>query len=140
MRLRITKLDEYQFLTCVQHRVWGSKVARFGNWEIGDLLIFIVAKSIAGIAEVTGKPFVSKERVWDNGLFPNRIPIKFVHLMLPKNRPPVLGEIRDILMATWGPKYGFSIVNQQVTSGAAAENLVRLIQTRPNDVATVQSN
>lgn len=137
MRLRITKLDEFQFLTSVKNQVWGSKVSRFSSWEIGDFLIFIVDKAIAGIAEVTGKPYVSKQRVWDNGLFPHRIPVKFVHIMLPKNRPPVLGEIRDVLTVTWGPKYGFGIINQQIISGSAAEKLVKLIRSFPNDFANI---
>lgn len=139
MRLRITKLDEFQFLTSVQNQVWGSKVARFTNWEVGDFLIFIVDKAISGIAEVAGKPYVSKQRLWDNGLFPHRIPIKFVHVMLAKNRPPVLGEIRDVLTATWGPKYGFGIINQQIISDTAAETLMKLIQSRPNDLEMIQS-
>ena len=73
MNLRITKVDEFQFLTCVKHQVWGSKIDRFKHWQIGDYLAIIVDKQIAGLAKVDGKPYVSKEIVWDNGLFPHRI-------------------------------------------------------------------
>ena len=76
MRLRLTKVDEFQFLTCVKHEVWGSKSARFSDWQVGDYLAIIVEKQIAGLAEVCGEPFTSQQKVWDNGLFPNRIPIK----------------------------------------------------------------
>ena len=38
MRLRITKIDEYQFLTCLKHGLWGSKSARFKTWKVGDKL------------------------------------------------------------------------------------------------------
>ena len=75
MRLRLTKVEEYQFLTCVKHEIWGSKSARFNDWKNGDYLAIIVDKQIAGLAEVSGAAFQSQEKVWDNGLFPNGITI-----------------------------------------------------------------
>ena len=90
MRLRITKIDEYQFLTCLKHGLWGSKSARFKTWGVGDKLAIIVEKSLAGLCEVAGPPYESREKVWDNGLFPHRIPMKFTHVLRPKDRPPVL--------------------------------------------------
>jgi hypothetical protein len=47
------KIDEFQFLTCLKHKVWGSKKARFKDWKIGDHLAFIIDKSIAGLAQVS---------------------------------------------------------------------------------------
>ncbi|OGG51979.1 MAG: hypothetical protein A3F84_15285 [Candidatus Handelsmanbacteria bacterium RIFCSPLOWO2_12_FULL_64_10] len=76
MRLRITKVDEYQFLTCVKNAVWGSKAARFNDWKVGDFLAITAEKAIAGLAEVAGEPYFSKKPVWDNGIFPHRIPLK----------------------------------------------------------------
>ena len=35
MRIRITKVDEFQLLTCLQHGLWGSNSARFKDWQIG---------------------------------------------------------------------------------------------------------
>ena len=46
MRLRITKIDEYQFLTCLKHGLWGSKSARFKTWRVGDKLAIIVEKAL----------------------------------------------------------------------------------------------
>lgn len=106
MRLRLTKLDEYQYLTCLKHSLWGSKSARFKDWQQGDYLGFIVDKALAGLAEVTGKPFQSKEKVWDNDIYPHRIPIKFVHALALEHRIPILGEVRDALTSAWGPRYG----------------------------------
>jgi hypothetical protein len=40
--------------------------------------------------------------VWDNGLYPHRIPIRFTHVLRPEQRPPVLGAIRNALTAEWG--------------------------------------
>jgi hypothetical protein len=114
VRLRITKIDEYQFLTCLKHGLWGSKSARFKTWSVGDKLAIIVEKSFAGLCEVAGPSYEADDKVWDNGVFPHRIPMKFTHVLRPKDRPPILGEIRDTLTEEWGPRYGWAILNQQI--------------------------
>lgn len=111
MRLRITKIDEYQLLTCMKHRLWGSKSARFRTWHVGDLLAVIVDKSLAALAEVSGRAFESKERVWDNGLFPHRIPLKFVHVL----QPPRVFATRSITLAS-----GSSSTSLQATRNLAS--------------------
>jgi hypothetical protein len=140
MRVRLTKIDELQFLTCLQHQVWGSKTARFKDWKAGDYLVFRVDKGVAGYAEVVGKPYVSKERVWETGIYPHRIPLKFVHAILPENRPLVLGEVRDALTAAWGPGYGYGILAQLVLPEIAGETIIKTMQTRANDLAEIQAN
>jgi hypothetical protein len=140
MRLRMTKVDEFQFLTCLQHEVWGSNSDRFKDWKVGDYLLILVNKALAGLAEVSGKPFVSKHRVWDNGLFPHRIPLKFLHVLVPENRPPVLGEIRDCLTSVWGPSYGWGILNQQLLSDHRAETIITTFRSHRNDLAEVKAN
>jgi len=47
-RLRLTKIDEYQFLTCLKHSLWGSKNFKFKDWKKGDYLAFKVDKDLAG--------------------------------------------------------------------------------------------
>jgi hypothetical protein len=140
VRLRLTKIDEYQFLTCLKHSLWGSRSARFKDWQDGDYLAFIIGKALAGLAKVTGKPFHSNEKVWDNDLFPYRIPIKFVHVLARDQRVQLLGEIRDTLTSSWGPKYGWGILNQQVLPNDSADTIIRAIQSRPNCLTEVESN
>lgn len=140
MVLRIVKVDELQFLTSLKAGIWGSHSARFAKWTPGDLLAFQVDTGLAALAGVAGKPFVSKEPVWSNGAFPHRIKLTFDHALLPENRPPVLGPVRDALMEAWGPKYGWGIRNQQALSGKGAEVIAAAITARPNDLATLQKN
>jgi hypothetical protein len=132
VRLRITKIDEYQFLTCLKHGLWGSKSARFKTWKVGDRLAIIVEKSLAGLCEVAGPPYEAHEKVWDNGLFPHRIPVKFTHVLRPKDRPPVLGEIRDPLTEEWGPRYGWAILKQRILERPHTDIVVRAITSKPN--------
>ncbi|SRR5579884_334057 len=140
IRLRLTKIDEYQYLTCLKHSLWGSKAARFKGWQQGDYLAFIVDKALAGLAEVTGRPFQSKQKVWEKDLYPHRIPIKFVHALAIEQRIPILGEVRDALTSAWGPKYGWGILNQQVLTDTAAETIIKAIRSRPNSLPTIESN
>lgn len=139
MRLRVTSIDEFQFLTCLKHKVWGSKTARFGPWKVGDCLVFLVDKTVAGLATVSGKPYESREKIWDNGLFPHRINLRFTHAFLPDNRLLILGPIRDTLMAAWGPKYGVGIVNQQLLHAHAAEKIITIIKNHPNNLSEITS-
>jgi hypothetical protein len=140
IRLRLTKIDEYQFLTCLKHSLWGSKSERFKDWQQGDYLAFIVDKTLAGLAEVAGKPFKSKQKVWDKDIYPYRITIKFVHVLAVEQRIPILGEVREILTSAWGPRYGWGILNQHILTDMAAETIVKAIRSRPNSLSTIQSN
>jgi len=140
MRLRLTKIDEYQFLTCLKHSLWGSKASRFKDWQEGDYLAFIVNKGLAGFATVVGKPFRSTEIIWDNGLFPYRIAIKFVHVLKRDQRVPILGAVRDTLTLAWGTKYGWGILTQRILENDQAETLISAITSRPNSLAQIETN
>ncbi len=134
MRVRLSSIDEYQLLTCYKHELWGSKSDRFGDWQQSDYLVLTVNKTLAALAYVFGKPFKSNEKVWDNGLYPFRIPIKFQIIVEPDARPLILGEIRDVLTSVWGPTYGWGILNQQVLEGDVAEKLLSAIKAAPNSI------
>lgn len=138
MRLRLTKIDEYQFLICLKHALWGSKSSRFSDWYQGDKFAIIVDKSLAALAEVAGPSFESQDKVWDNGVFPYRIPLRFIYVLAPKDRPPILGDIRDALMKQWGTKYGFRILNQEVLESPASDVVVEAFTRRTNALSEFQ--
>jgi hypothetical protein len=140
VRLRLTKIDEYQFLTCLKHGLWGSKSARFKTWQKGDQLAIVVERGLAALAQVAGLAFESREKVWDNGLFPHRIPLKFTHVLRLQDRPPILGEVRDALTQQWGPRYGWAILNQQVLESPNADTVARAITSRPNGLTEFQQS
>ena len=114
--------------------MWGSKSARFTDWKPGDQLVFIVEKAIAGVAQVSGEPFISKTPVWSNGLYPHRIPLKFTHVIPREARLPLLGKVRDLITGVWGTKYGWAILNQMALIGEPARQLLAEIATRPNSL------
>lgn len=133
VRARATKIDEYQFLTCLQHGLWGSKSARFKEWLPGDYLFFLVDNRIAGFAKVAGQPFKASAPVWDNGLFPHRIAMAFEHVLLPPHRPPNLGDIRAVLTTAYQADWGLGLVNQWLMKPEAAEAIRKIISAIPND-------
>jgi hypothetical protein len=140
VRLRLTKIDEYQLLTCFKYGLWGSRSARFKTWREADRFAVIVDKRLAALAEVSGKAFESKNKVWDYGVFPHRIRLKFTHVLQPKDRPPILGEVRDALTQQWGPRYGYGILNQQALESPLADSVAKAITTKPNSILDYQRN
>ena len=140
MRLRLTKISEYQFLLCLKHSLWGSKSARFKDWKNGDYLAFIVNKALTALAEVSGKPFKSYQEVWDKDVYPHRIPINFIHVLDTEQRIPILGEVRDILTSEWGTRYGWGILNQQILLNESAEKIFKSIHEKPNSLEKYVSN
>jgi hypothetical protein len=132
LNLRLCKIDEHGFLVCVKHAVWGSKRNRFKSWKVGDQLAFIVGKSIAGLAKVSGKPFYSKEVIWRNGVFPNRIPLKFTHILAKDDRVPMDGEVMDILTSAWGKRYSWGLVMLKPLPEKESKRIIEMIQSRKN--------
>jgi len=100
----------------------------------------MVDKGLAAFATVAGKPFHSTEVVWDNGLFPYRISLKFVHVLQKDQRVPILGEVRDTLTSAWGPRYGWGILTQRVLKDDQAETLVKAITSRPNGLVQIEAD
>lgn len=140
MRVRFVKMDEFKFLTCLKNQAWGSKTACFMDWREGDFLVFIVDKTVAGVAEVSGEPYVSRNPIWDNGLFPHRIPLKFTHAFQKGNRLPILGEMRNALTSAWGPKYRWRIRDQQIIQEDSAKTIIKAIGSRQNDLSEFQTH
>ena len=95
---------------------------------------------MAGLAQVTGEPYVSDEPIWTNGVYRYRIAIKFAHVMLPEHRPLVLGQIRDSLTSAFGTNYGWGLRNQALLTEGHAETIVQAILANPNDLPTIQGD
>lgn len=139
-RLRIVSLDEVEFLSCLEHGVWGATYNRFRLWRLGDLLVFKVSDLVAGLAEVTGTPFHQYRRVWDNGTFPYRIAIGFSHAFLHDNRPRVEGRFKEVLAAQWGSRWGWGVHVQAPIVGEPAQRLRSLIVSHHNDISDIRAN
>lgn len=141
-RLRITKIDELQFLTCLKYKLWGTNKALLADWKMNDQLLFIVDKAIAGLARVAGEPFDDTDPVpgWDGG-YPHRVRLEFNHVIPEDKRPPVLGRVRDLLIHGWGLHWGlFAIVKQEPRTGAPADDLLAEIAKQPNALPEYASN
>jgi len=141
MALRLTSLDEVQFLTCLKHGLYGSsRPSTFRPWKRRDELIVLVEKQVAGLAVVKGRPFSATDEIWDNGLFPERIPIRFVHATRPERRVPVAGEIQELLTGEWGRNYGWAIVAKMALPEDAADPLRAKVLNSPNDLPYILDN
>jgi len=136
MRLRLVKVqDDLQLLTCIQHGLWASKTKRFKNWRIEDYIGIVVDKEVAALGRVSGDAFHSKEPIWEDALYPNRVPIEFIWAMHRGHRLQVLGEVRDALLSrTEGWSWGWMVMNQKLLEGDVAEVVVNSVKECKNDL------
>ncbi len=123
MNTRIVKIDDLQFLICLKNELWGSNRNSFKKWKIDDRLIFSIDKKLTAVSKITDKPFYSESVVWDNNIFPYRIPINF-EIVLDKNDRIPLSEVREILAESWGKSYGWAFQCQQPLKEKNANKLL----------------
>lgn len=109
MNLRIASIDNEQFTICVEKELWGSNYSGLTKWQPGDKLLFFVDKEVAGLAEISGEYFASDEVVWENGVFPYRIPLRFIYVLPANKRVPTRNIIKEKLMECWGHNWGWGI-------------------------------
>ena len=138
--VRIVKVDEYQFLLCVKHGLWGGTFNRYGKFGINDLIIFKVGKQVAGAAVVTGKSFEDDTMIWDTGLYPFRLPVKFTHIIDPDSRDSISDKVNQGLLDTYGYIYGWVIQSQVPLDPALAEIIIRELASVKNKCEQVVSN
>jgi len=141
VRLRTTpSVDECQFLTCLKHDLWAARKRRFGNWQVGDLLAFIVDRRLAGLGEVSGKPFESEEPVFEDHTYPYRIPIRFEHVTRQENRCEIPESIREAPVWKSRMAFEFAIAQQHPMPDDCAEIIAQTVRSRPNDLEYFQDN
>lgn len=127
MSLRIASIDNGQFEICVKKGVWGSNNSGLTKWQVGDKLLFFVEKEVAGLAEISGQYFASDEIVWGNGVFPYRVPLKFLFVLPKEKRLPTRSVIKDKLMSVWGYNWGWGIQVKQPVPQKEAEEILNYI-------------
>ncbi len=126
MVVRIGKTSEKALETCTKYGLWGEKNS-LAKWEIGDQLILYVNKKLAAVAEVTGKAFKDNSPIWEQGIFPSRIPIKFNYILKKDDMIPFDAEIIGTFMDEWGLNYGWGIQSKHPLSKEAGERLIEMI-------------
>jgi len=106
--------------------------------SVGDwLLCYVTGVSRwVGILEVTGKPYLSDDKIWADDVFPARLPVKLVLQLDPENAVPVT-SLRDKLSyfqgersRGWGGHFRSSPASM---SSADAEVVVAAMQAAAAD-------
>ena len=101
-------------------------------------MVFVVEKDIAGLAQVSGLPYLDDLIIWDNGLFPCRIPLRFVQILAIKDRVPIVGKISESLL-TQNPKanYGSYMASQAVLPERPTRLILEILQSQPKNLAQI---
>lgn len=143
-RLRVVGTSEQNFRRCLQHKLWGAQTDRFKDWKLGDLVAFDIDSKLAGLAEVTGERFESAVPVWQDGVYPHRVPLKFLNAARTEHRIAIDGGVRDALISAFpqfGPgKWGLGIRGQVLLPSAQSIAIINAIQSGPNDLEDILKN
>jgi pantothenate kinase len=128
LKLRIIKVNQENYKISIDNNIWGRKKAGFKDWEIGDYLLFVVENKVLGLAQVSGKPFISEDIYWEDDLYPNRITIKVIKTFNVDKGISYSDKIKPVLLEEWGNNYGWQILTQQYMTGKNAEKILELVK------------
>jgi hypothetical protein len=127
VRLRVVKVSLENLAVSMEHGVWGSAVARFRSWEVGDYIVFYTTDGVAALATVTGEAFDSNLMIWEGAIYPHRIPVSFLRSLSGSQRAETAAVMRQILRASLG-SYGMRILKQSLLPSDIGTAILTLIQ------------
>ena len=136
MKVRMAKIAKEELGNCIKHQVWGSNDDKnLKKWQIGDKLIIYIyttdgTRKLAALAEISGGVYMDDLPVWGNGVFPFRLPLKFIYTLQEKNMIPFTDEIVGILRKEWGQSYGWAILAKHPLGQKTAEKLIQMIANK----------
>lgn len=116
--------------------------ARCSKMQAGDrLLCYLVGASRwIGVLEITGPPYLDfdeKNRIWQDNLYPSRIPVKIILECEPEISPDVKPDIyeysvmADIKPSSWGTLFLGSLNQWPVEDGTQVEKLIQDANAKP---------
>jgi len=102
--IRLVKIKESDFLVCAQSSLFGREKDFIKSWKENDCIVFIIDNSIAGVAKINGKMFVSTDFLWLNEN-PYRIPIQFI-FAFPIGKRPSFDVHKKDFIREYGKNWG----------------------------------
>ena len=109
--MRIVKAKSWEaFEIGKENGVWGFNRKRYGNWTVGERLIFFVEEDGVAIGEITGEQFQSDEVLWKDDLYPNRIRFQCSKVFKAEEGKKLQASIKKILREGYGSNYGTIIL------------------------------
>lgn len=93
---------------CLQHSVLGfndKRLKTLNKVKVGDKVLgYIHGTKIVGIFEITSPPYHDESKLWNDGLYPNRVKIR--GLVVPK-QPLIIKELYRIYLGFIGDSGGY---------------------------------
>lgn len=109
----------------IQHSLWGDERSSIKKWEVGDYLLFKVADSIKSIVRVTNQSFEDDLLIWNNGYYRYRIAFQVVKEFDDIKGKSLCNEFKKHMIAKYGNKYGWVILNKQPLEEEIAELILK---------------
>jgi hypothetical protein len=109
--MRIVKSKSWEaFEIGKENGVWGCNRKRYGNWTVGERLIFFVEEDGVAISKIIGEQFQSDEVLWKDDLYPNRIRFQCSKVFNAEEGKELQASIKKILKEGYGSNYGTIIL------------------------------
>ena len=140
MRLRFLKNDEFQFLTCLKDGTLVSSSEFLEDCQVGEFIVFVVDKTIAGLAKVSGEFYSPINHVGENNLSSFCIPLKFTHAFHNKNRLKFQEKFPASLISAWGSNYERENHVQKPIHEDFAKAIINTISINKNDLSGIRAH
>ena len=109
--MRLMKSKRWQsFEVARDNNVWANNKKRFSKWEVGEKLIMLIEEDGVALGEITGLPLYSEEVLWEDDLYPWRIPISFELITKGEEGEAIQRRLKEIIKEGYGPNYGILIL------------------------------
>ncbi|HPD39626.1 MAG TPA: hypothetical protein PK411_14865 [Mesotoga infera] len=109
MRIMKSKIWE-SFEVARDNNVWANKKKHFSKWEVGERVVMFIEEDGVALGEITGLPFYSEEVLWEDDLYPWRIPISFELIAKGKEGETAQRRLKRIIAEGYGSYYGSLIL------------------------------
>lgn len=125
MALRFAQVKtEYHLLVSIANCVWGSNRNRLSRWKLGERLVVLVKKDLGVLVKVAGPSFYSEEILWEDNLYPYRIPIEICSYYNPVSRLNCSSDFKDIFEDAF-IKLGFQLMTQNLFPEYAEKEILK---------------
>ncbi|HEY5530597.1 MAG TPA: hypothetical protein VIK22_01190 [Candidatus Anoxymicrobiaceae bacterium] len=112
--MRVVTLDDWNKADIVaKYKVWGQSRNVFRGWTKAEILIILVATEGAIVGVVSGAASRSALMIWSNELYEWRLPLEDIRRYDGAAGEELNRGVRKALLDAYGPKYGFTMLNQQ---------------------------
>lgn len=136
--LRIAKANSSQLSVCIQNKLWAATRNRLSAWKAGERLLVFAENGPLVLGSISGPSYESDLLIFEGGFFPYRIPLSISVIVEPSRAVEVMSEVRRLLSACYGSRYGMRILMQLPLAAEVSADIISFVvgHVDPDDLNT----